>query len=199
MFVLGQKATSDNRSFAFKATYGYFIPLTSSYNNPIETTFKNNFNSPKQFVGIRLEYPRNVGKSRRYGELGANYFINQTKNIGDTLKLNWFAYNFYFSLKYDLFKKNKYVSLLLCAGGLVGSQRIVVDNKSSQAYNNFNASLVPQIQLRVQPIKRISLGIEASFLYDLTNPKWKNHSNTYLLDNSKFTGTTVNFFIGWCW
>ena len=198
MFVSGQTFTSDNRN-SLKATYGYFIPLTSNYKNPLETTFKNEFNSSKQYVGISLEHPRGYGKRNLCGEYGINYFINQTKNLGDTLKLNWFANNFYLIFKYDLFPKNKYVDLFACVGGLVGSQRIIVDNKSTQVYRNFNACVVPQLELRIQTIKRISFGFEASFLYDLTSPKWKNRSNTYLLDNSKFTGTTANFFVGWCW
>ena len=197
-FISGQAFTSDNRN-SLKATYGYFTPLTNKYKNPIETTFKNEFNSPKQFVGLRLEHPRGYGKRNICGEYGLSYFINQTKNIGDTLKLNWFANNFYLIVKYDLFPKNKYVDLFVCGGGLIGSQRIIVDNKSTQVYRNLNASIVPQLELRIQPIKRISLGIEGSFLYDITNPKWKNRSKTYSLDNSKFTGTTVNFFVGWCW
>ena len=68
-----------------------------------QITFKNEFNSPKQYVGISLEHPRGYGKRNLCGEYGINYFINQTKNLGDTLKLNWFANNFYLIFKYDLF------------------------------------------------------------------------------------------------
>lgn len=195
---VGQTFTSDNRN-SWKGKFGNFIPLTSDYKNPIETTFQSQFNSPKQFVGLSLEHPRGYGKRNICAEVGINYFINQTKNIGDTLKLNWFANNFYWLFKYDLFPQNKYVDLFICAGGLVGSQRIIVDNKSSQVYKNFNACVVPQIELRIQTIKRISVGIETNFLYDLTSKKWKNHPNSYYLDNSKFTGTTINIFVGWCW
>lgn len=198
MFVVGQTFTSDNRN-SWKGKFGYFIPLASNYKNPIESKFKDEFNSPKQYVGLSLEHPRGYGKRNEAGEVGFNYYINQTKNIGDTIKLNWFANNFYVIIKYDLFPKNKYIDLFFCGGGLIGSQRLIVDKKSSQVYRNFNACIVPQIELRIQTIKRISFGFEANFLYDLTNPKWKNRSNNYLFDNSKFTGTTVNFFVGWCW
>lgn len=198
MFVSGQTVTYDNRN-SWKGKFGYFTPLTSNYKNPIETTFKNEFDSPKQFIGLSLEHPRGYGKRNKAGEVGLNYFLIQTKNIGDTVKLNWFAYNFYVVLKYDVFPKNKYIDLFFCGGGLVGSQRIIVDDKTTQVYRNYTACIIPQIELRIQTIKRISFGFEASFLYDLTNPKWKNRSNTYLIDNSKFTGTTANVFIGWCW
>lgn len=175
------------------------MPSAGNYKNPIETAFKSAFNSPKQFVGLRLEHPRGYGKRNICGEYGITYFINQRKNIGDTLKLNWFANNFYLILKYDLLPQNKYIDLFMCGGALVGSQRIIVNGRSTQVYRNFYACALPQIELRIQAIKQISLGFEASYLYDLTNPRWKSRSGGYLLNHSKFSGATANVFIGWCW
>jgi hypothetical protein len=199
MSVSGQTFSSDNRN-SWKASYGLFYPLTSKYKNPISTSFQNAFNTPKQSVGIALEHARGYGKVNVCGELGINYFYNQIIHIGDSIKLNWFGNNMYFILKYDLFPKNKYIDLFICGGALIGSQRIIITDKSSEVYRNFNAALIPQLELRIQTIKRISLGVEANFIYDLTDPKWKrNGTENYLLDKSSFSGTQMKFFIGWCW
>ncbi|MBS1636909.1 MAG: hypothetical protein JST26_13410 [Bacteroidetes bacterium] len=198
LLITGQSFTSDNRN-SLKASYGYFVPWARYYKNPIETRFGTTFSSPRPFVALSLEHPRGYGSRNICGEYGVSYFLNQTKNPGDTLTLHWFANNFFLVLKYDMFPQNKYIDLFICGGGLVGSQRIIVDDKERRVYRNFNAALIPRVELRVQTVKRISLGLEAAFLYDLSNTRWKSRPDTWSPDHSAFTGTTLNAFVGWCW
>ncbi len=197
--TLGYSQTVDYYRNTVKASYGLFSPLSKQYHNPIGRAFNEVFENPKAFIGLQMDHPRAIGTKNISGEYGINYFLNQTKTIGDSVKLNWFANNFSLIIKADLLPRNRYIDFYLGIGPLIGSQRLIVKERTTEVYRNFNAALVPVVELRLQFMKRICIGAEGRFLYDLSNPSWKRHGSIhYDLDHSNFSGTTLRFFIGWC-
>lgn len=189
---------SDNRN-SLKLTYGLFYPIKNQFRNPIENS-NNTLDNPMPFISLGHEHPRGYGKRNDFPELGVNYFLNQIRINPDGTKTNWFAGSLYFIYKYDLFPKNKYFDLYVGGGGLIGTQALTVKKNTTVTYLNFNASILPHLEFRAQPIKRISVGVSANFLYDGTLSKWFAFGNrTYPISYTKFTGTMVKFFIGWCY
>lgn len=189
---------SDNRN-SLKLTYGLFYPMKNEFRNPIENS-GGNLNNPIPFLSFGIEHPRSYGKQNKCHEFGFNYFLNQIKINPDNSKTNWCAGSLYFVLKFDLFPQNKYLDLFVGGGGLVGSQFLSAKSSSRETYFNFNAAIIPHLELRIQTIKRISIGACANFLYDGTLSKWYTFdSKTYPINYTKFSGTMVKFFIGWCW
>lgn len=189
---------SDNRN-SVKLNYGLFYPLKSQFRNPI-ADLNSSLNEPLSFLSLGLEHPRGYGKKNICGEYGINYFMNQSKTSPDTVKTHWFAISVYFIYKYDVFPQNKYIDVFVGVGPQIGEQFLSHRKKGLEIYRNFNASLIPHLELRLQPVKRLSVGASVNFLFDFTQSKWKTFdSKTYPVNYTKFTGTTAKFFLGWCW
>ena len=179
---------------------GLLYPNKSKFGNPIQSSFNEAFESQKQFVALKIEHPRNYSKQNLGAEIGINYYLNQTKSIGDTVKLNWFANTVYAVYKYDLIPKNTYIDVLLCGGGQLGAQRLIINDGTNTVYKNFNAAIIPQVEIKIQPIKRFCFGVQANYIYDLTKGAWKKKTgNDFVIDDSKFSGFSVNAYLAWCW
>ncbi|MBK8369429.1 MAG: hypothetical protein IPL10_19165 [Bacteroidetes bacterium] len=189
---------SDNRN-SLKLTYGLFYPIRKQFRNPIENS-NNTLDNPMPYISFGIEHPRGYGRKNNFPEFGANYFLNQIRINPDGTKTNWFAGSLYGVFKFDLFPKNKYFDLYVGYGGLIGAQMLTAKKTSTETFFNFNASIIPHLEFRAQPIKRISIGVSANFLYDGTLSKWLTFdSKTYPINYTKFTGTMVKFFVGWCY
>lgn len=189
---------SDNRN-SVKFSYGLFYPLKNQFRNPLADT-KASLTEPMPSMGIGLEHPRGYGRRNVCFEYGINYFMNQHKTSPDSVKANWFAFNLYYLYKYDIFPRNKYIDLFACIGPQFGGQFLSLRKNGRDIYRNFNLSLVPYLELRIQPLKRISVGAAAGFLFDITGSKWKTFdAGTYPVNYTKFTGLSAKFFAGWCW
>lgn len=193
-------AQNDTHVSSTEISAGLFYPNKSQFKNSIESMFNETFESPKQFFSLKIEHPRNYSKHNQGGEVGINYYLNQTRNFGDTMKLNWFANSMYAILKFDLLRNNKYVDVLLCGGGQIGAQRIIVEHGSQSVYKNLNVAIMPQVEIKVQPIKRFCFGIQSFYLYDISKGNWKKkQGEDFIFDYSKFTGLAVNAYLAWCW
>ncbi|MBS1635176.1 MAG: hypothetical protein JST26_04580 [Bacteroidetes bacterium] len=189
---------SDNRN-SDKFTYGLFYPVAGQFRNPIAST-NNSLSYPLPFISLGSEHPRGYGKRNDFPEWGLNYFLNQIRHNPDGTKTNWCAGSIYLLYKYDVFPQNKYIDLYFGGGGLAGTQVLTARKTRTETYFNFNASLIPHIEFRAQPLKRISVGASANFLYDGTKTKWYGFGEkTYPVGYSRLTGTMVKFFIGWCY
>lgn len=189
---------SDNRNSA-KFSYGLFYPLKSQFRNPL-ADLRSSLPEPVPSLGIGLEHPRGYGRRNVCFEYGITYFMNQRTVSPDSVKTNWFAFNVYYLYKYDVFPRNKYIDLFVGLGPQVGGQFLTLRKSGAEIYRNFNLSLIPHLELRLQPLKRISLGASADFLFDLTGSKWKTFdARTYPVNYTKFTGMSLKFFAGWCW
>lgn len=198
LFTISGQSKFVDHGNGVKLYYGQFYPTSYKYKSPVNDLFQPVFKAPLPLISIGIEHPR--GRNQKLtAEWGINYYLNQTKNIGDTLRLNWFANNMYWMFKYDLLKKSRYIHFFVCGGAFIGSQRIIIKDKSTHVYRNFNAALVPQLELRIQPVSRISFGADINFMYDFTSPRWKHRgASDYNLGHSGFSGTQIKFFLGWC-
>jgi hypothetical protein len=183
---------------AYRISFGLVYPLKDHFRNPIEN-FHNNLKEPFSYVSLGYEHPRESGKKKNiYTEGGFNYFLNQIRLNPDSTKTNWCAMSLYMNKKYDLFPKNRYVDLLIGYGGLFGWQIMTVKKQQRETFRNFNASIYPHLELRIQPSMNISFGLSANFLYDGTQSKWKTFGKKeYSVDYTKFSGSLVNFSILW--
>lgn len=189
---------SDNRN-SVKLNYGLFYPIKSQFRNPIQNS-NNTLDNPMAFISVGVEHPRGYGRRNNFFELGVNFFLNEERTNPDLTKTNWFAGSLFMVYKYDIFPKNKYLDFYFGIGGLLGTQLLTVKQTNTETYFNFNASIMPHAELRIQPLKRISIGASADFLYDGTKTKWYTFdARTYPIGYTRFTGTILKFFIGWCW
>ena len=173
-----------------KVGYGNFYPLKSNFGSSLKH-LNNQYDYPLHCIYITVEH-------QKFSDLGFTYFINQIKYNPDHAKTNWFATNFHHILKYNLTSKNKYMSLFVGGGALFGAQFITVRKDETETFRNFNASLVPHLELRIRATKRLGVGLVSNFLFDLTKPTWKSFEKTrYSVSDNKFSGTMVNLYIGW--
>lgn len=193
------KTTFYNRN-SLKLQYGLFYPMKSQYRNPIGATFNTSFTNPRQVISIGREHPRGYGIRNNCFESGISYFINQIVQTQDSTKLKISAFNVYLNYKFDLFPKSKILDLYVGFAGILGSQILIVDKGKREMYRNFYSTIAPKTELRIQLVDRVSIGSEFSFYYDLTNTNWKTFgSGKRFIDYSKFTGSLINIFVGWCW
>ncbi|MBC7864212.1 MAG: hypothetical protein IAF38_14640 [Bacteroidia bacterium] len=180
-----------------KGSYGIFFPLENKFGNSFAPLFDAKLKEPIQVISIAIEHGRNNSLRNMSGDIGFLYFMKQTvKN--DSVKLSWLANNFYIIWKFDLFKKSALIDVCFGAGPMVGSQRIIVTKSSNtEVYKNFNCSIVPHAEIKIQAISQLAIGAEVNYLYDFSDNKWKNRINTFSFSKSNFSGLLVKFYLGY--
>jgi hypothetical protein len=173
-----------------KIGFGNFYPLKNQFRNPLEN-LNSTLNKPIHFVSL------SAGHLNR-AEGGFTYFLNQVKYTPDKTKTNWSAINFHVIYKKDLTPSSKYFKIFVGLGGIIGEQFVIVKTDKTKVFRNFNATLIPQLEVRINPTQRVAIGFTSNFLYDITKSKWRSFdSKQYVINYTKFSGTTASINVIW--
>lgn len=173
-----------------KFGFGNFYPLKNQFRNPLEN-LNSTLNKPIHFVSFSR------GHCNR-AEIGVTYFLNQISYTQDKTKTNWSAINFHYIYKKNLTSSSKYFKILVGLGGIIGEQFVIVKTDETKVFRNFNATLIPQLEVRINPAKRVAIGFTTNFLYDITKSKWRSFaSKQYIINYTKFSGTTASINVIW--
>jgi hypothetical protein len=177
-----------------KIGYGVLNLNREFYKNPLEIISDSKFKKSMEVITLEGSVKHNIEVNRTM-EFGFLYYLPQTMELSDSLSAKRTGYNTYVIFKYDLLPKTKIIDLFVGGGVSLGRHYLYINDGNSSSYRNYNASVLPQIDLEIRPLKRLAFSAEANFLSDLTFQKWKSKNPAYLIAPTRFGGTLLRFSV----